>query len=632
MDNQPPLARSRRTLFLLPKGAMLKRHIREYSRQYPEIVFRSLDPISKYSEAETIAQEGFDIVVARGNTADELRKLLPNIYVINFNITAYDVLRLIIDRKFWGKTIGLITVRMNISGLELVSKVLGVKILDYTYTPLEGIEARIRECLAQGASVIIGGTLSNIAGKRMGVPIHVVPIGPECMQDALDKVHQVQDAIQFEESRQNYWGQLLDNLIEGVISVDADNKVTAINRAAEKIICSPRRELLNKSVRNLPEAFWEEFKITREESVIRLNQTDYVCIQTPILEDSKICGGIFTLYEKSNVERMEHTVRVESYVNEHNARYKFSDVIGESDAIRRIIYTSKKYASTNSNILITGESGTGKELFAQSIHNASQRKRNPFVAINCAAFPRDILPSELFGYVEGAFTGASRKGKPGLFEIANYGTVFLDEIAEMDYNTQVNLLRVVQERYVIRLGSHRPININCRIIAATNKDLPQLVREGKFREDLFFRLNVLSLEIPPLRSRKCDIIPILLHYLNKNNFLKKNKVTISREACELLQSYSWPGNIREVCNIAERLLAILKTTHIESKDLRQVIQPDSPLWLETRHLNFDPRQARHLAQKKESEEMLAACGGNASLAASRLGISRSTLWRRLRRA
>ena len=148
MDNQPPLARSRRTLFLLPKGAMLKRHIREYSRQYPEIVFRSLDPISKYSEAEKIAQEGFDIVVARGNTADELRKLLPNIYVINFNITAYDVLRLIIDRKFWGKTIGLITVRMNISGLELVSKVLGVKILDYTYTPLEGIEARIRECLA----------------------------------------------------------------------------------------------------------------------------------------------------------------------------------------------------------------------------------------------------------------------------------------------------------------------------------------------------------------------------------------------------------------------------------------------------------------------------------------------------
>ena len=267
-------------------------------------------------------------------------------------------------------------------------------------------------------------------------------------------------------------------------------------------------------------------------------------------------------------------------------------------------------------------------------NNESRRKNKPFVAINCAAFPKDLLQSELFGYADGAFTGAQRGGKPGLIEIADGGTLFLDEIAEMDYATQANLLRVVQERYIIRLGSHHPIAINCCIISATNKNLVDMIGKGLFREDLYYRLNVLSLNIPPLREHKCDIISLIHFFLNSSPAKRGNReISLSEHAKSLLESYSWPGNIRELRNFTERLLAMCPSHHIRSKDIQNLLSQDyniAKAEAETASYSNDVKNIRHEAQMKEIREALQESKGNYGEAAKRLGISRTTLWRRMR--
>ena len=231
----------------------------------------------------------------------------------------------------------------------------------------------------------------------------------------------------------------------------------------------------------------------------------------------------------------------------HTARYTFDDIISISPAMERIKKIAEKMAATRSSVLITGESGTGKELFAQAIHNASERKNEPFIALNCAALPENLLESELFGYEDGAFTGARKGGKPGLFESADKGTLFLDEVEGMSPMLQAKLLRVIQEQEVMRVGASQLISIDVRILAATNRDLEELVNEGNFREDLYYRLNTLPVNIPPLRERREDILPLMYHFMKKNNA----SYHLSQQVCQILKEHPFRGNIRELRNYAE---------------------------------------------------------------------------------
>jgi transcriptional regulator with PAS, ATPase and Fis domain len=247
------------------------------------------------------------------------------------------------------------------------------------------------------------------------------------------------------------------------------------------------------------------------------------------------------------------------------------------------IKLSKKVAKSDLTVLITGESGTGKELFAQSIHNASLRKNGPFVAINCAAVPESLLESELFGYESGAFTGARKEGKAGLFEQANMGTIFLDEIGDMPLTLQARLLRVLQERQVMRIGSDRLINVDIRIIAATNKNLIKMIEKGQFREDLFYRINVLPINIPPVRERKEDIIPLIKCYMER-----KKDIKLSDEVVEVLMNYSWPGNIREIQNVASYI-------NIMSNN-EEVLLSDLPYYLINYNVDFN-KEVEYLKYK-----------------------------------
>lgn len=354
----------------------------------------------------------------------------------------------------------------------------------------------------------------------------------------------------------------------------------------------------------------------------------YFVDMSPINTNSKRLGMLITLYKGK-------AKAASAAAGGNAARYTFGDLIGVSEPFVQLKRFAEEIAATPSPILIQGESGTGKELFANAIHCASQRRDKPFVAINCAAIPRDLIGSELFGYVGGSFTGASRTGAKGKFELADGGTLFLDEIGEMPVEMQSVLLRALEENTITRIGATKPINVDVRIITATNKDLPKCISEGSFRADLYYRLSVINLNMVPLRQRREDI-PVLADYFLKHFAASNNKPMkgISTEAMTAMMEYAWPGNVRELRNAVERGVIVSKNGYIEAEDMPEVItgrikpqpEPEQPRERVRDLESFFERQRLDMAKK-----LMVEFKGNKSKVAQKIGISRSTLYRLLNR-
>lgn len=309
------------------------------------------------------------------------------------------------------------------------------------------------------------------------------------------------------------------------------------------------------------------------------------------------------------------------------AEKTFDDIISVSTIMREQISMAKKAAQYGSRVLIEGESGTGKEIMAQAIHNESGRSHNAFIAIDCGTIPKELFESEMFGYVEGAFTGANKNGKVGLFELADKGTVFLDEIGNMPLEMQAKLLRVIQEGTITKVGGTDKIEIDVRVIAATNTDLKTAVENGKFREDLYYRLNVINIKIPPLRDRREDIPPLINSFIERSekNSLSRKKVSVTPEAMHILTEYSWPGNIRQLQNVVERLLIFTNTNMISGKDIPYELREADA------HLT-EPGRGRRLEDVIVShiKRVLAEENGNISKAAEILGVTRATVYKKLK--
>lgn len=346
--------------------------------------------------------------------------------------------------------------------------------------------------------------------------------------------------------------------------------------------------------------------------------------------DEKQYGIVTILEDVEEIQETESLIRKQLNPKPLSAKYTFEKIIGSSKEIRCAIETAKNYSQTNSSVLILGETGTGKEVFAQSIHNASPRRKCPFVAVNCSALPESLLDSELFGYEEGAFTGARKGRKPGLFELAHRGTIFLDEISEMPYSLQSRLLRVLQEKEVMRIGGNRYIPVDVRIIAASNRDLLKCVENGSFREDLYYRISVLQLFLPPLKQR-CEDIPLLVqHFLEEKGYGDIIK-HLSDDFWEHLCTYHWPGNIRELQNVVERFIANYQNKSNNEIDFVGIVQKALyPGSLQTnRHVQKTLQDQLDMVEEKIIHEVLKQCNGNKEKAARMLGISRTTLWRKI---
>ncbi|HQJ94464.1 MAG TPA: sigma 54-interacting transcriptional regulator [Syntrophorhabdaceae bacterium] len=424
---------------------------------------------------------------------------------------------------------------------------------------------------------------------------------------------------------------ILDSINEGVFTVDPDWRITSFNKAAEKITGVSRGDSIGRYCSEVFHANICEsncaLRQTFETGKSNVNVTAYIVnnkgfripirISTAILKNDKgeVIGGVETFQDLSQVERLQKELK---------DKHTFEDIVGRSPAMMNLFNILPQISESDSTVLIEGSSGTGKELFARAIHNMSNRKKKRFVAVNCAALPDTLLESEFFGYKAGAFTDA-KKDKPGRFLLADGGTIFLDEIGDISPALQVRLLRVLQERTVEPLGATEPIKIDVRVIAATNKDLSQLVQEGKFREDLFYRIKVIHLKMPTLKERKEDIRLLVDHIIEKYNRLQgKNITDISVEAMSRLIEYDYPGNVRELENIIEQAFVLCRGDIIELHHLPAELRSDM--------LSSEDRSSSMSLLEMEKNLIagkLRLYGGNRKLTARELGIDVSTLYRKI---
>lgn len=435
--------------------------------------------------------------------------------------------------------------------------------------------------------------LSNL--KKYGSTLHInnrvglVNSSPlfinEKIIGAVSVIQDVSDLIGMKEINEKFT-KILENSQDMICFLDENGIINYLNPAYIKNFSKVSTDIIGKSIFDVsPKGL--RAKVFKEKTLLKdvihkKNGTNVISTIDPLFIDGEFKGVISTsrpvslikeLMSKLNKSEQELDYYKNEFLRQLSKNSSFKNIIGSTRTLKDIMYMCQKASETTSTVLIRGESGTGKELIAKAIHNNSNRKNKPFVRVNCASIPENLLESELFGYEKGAFTGAVQS-KPGKFAIADTGTIFLDEIGDMPLSMQVKLLRVLQEREIESVGGIAPKNIDVRVIAATNRNLEEMIEEGSFREDLYYRLNVLGINLPPLRERKEDIPELVEHFITKlNKKLNKSILGINQDALNLLIEYSWPGNIRELENIMERAINLCDGDYIDSKYLPSYLKP-----------------------------------------------------------
>ena len=441
--------------------------------------------------------------------------------------------------------------------------------------------------------------------------------------------------INLNSSRQSFEG-FLESIPEGIMVCNTYGEIKFVNTTLLEITGYSSQFIMNMNIEDMLDNWsniinnihntniQEDIETTVKSinNILKLNLSIYVLYKEKM--DDRI---IIVVFKEIKKERKLEEKRLKG-----RAIYTFDKIIGKNENFLKIIEYSKKIANSKSTILITGESGTGKEIFAQAIHNYSDRKENVFMAVNCGAIPEKLIEAELFGYEEGAFTGAKKGGNPGKFEMASGGTIFLDEIGEMPVEMQVKLLRVIEEEVIVRIGGYKQTPINVRIIAATNKNLKEEVENGNFRRDLFYRLNVLPIHLPSLKDRKEDICILVDYYMNRiSRKLNKRKVEITDDQMNKLVQYDWPGNIRELENIIEYFVNIeyVDESVIETESLyKERKREGSYIYYDEDfmfNMNLESLEKSHI------ENVIKKFKGNVTLAAKAMGIGRNTLYRKIKK-
>lgn len=570
-----------------------------------------------------LGQGEYCVFVSRGGTLQALEKHLDN-PLVEIKISGSDHLKVLYPYVGSSKKVGLVGFENVIRGGLEIAEILSLDVIyQETFNETMVVDC-IHKARAAGADVIIGDFLVTRRALAMGLSACRIDSGREAVRTALEEAAVLYAATQSERVKARRSKMILESIEEGIIAIDGHGIVTTFNLAASKLLGLDEQYATGKPITDIiQDTSMLEVLRTGQKNIGAIMDLGRYTIATsvrPIMVDSSIKGAVSTFRDITKIQQLEAKIRSAVIKTGHSAKRVFSDFVFKSPVMADLIGRAKKYAKAESTILIFGESGTGKEILAQAIHNESKRSREPFVAINCAALPDNLLESELFGYVAGSFTGARREGKKGLFEMAHGGTIFLDEISEMDLQVQSRILRVIQEKEVMRLGDDKVIPIDVRIIAATNKNLWQCVKKGGFRQDLFYRLNILNLNIPPLRERSGDIAPLLKDFLAHNS--RKYHVAPSKPSKDdlaVLTKHNWPGNVRELQNVVERYI-ISGKWQIDDYSQEDLGPVDNDWGKES----LEEIEAKIVRSVFERE------GFNKSNTAKRLGISRTTLDKKLR--
>ena len=576
-----------------------------------------------------------DVIIARGFTAHTLKR--RKIPCVELKTTGYDVLAAVKTclNQWDVKRIAVVGAFNMVYGAEQVNQVYpGLRVSCYAEDDEIMLKTAVLRAKEDGNQVIVGGYSTVELAKQCDVPAVMIRSGREAVNQAITEALALAAVTVYEREKRDEIASIMNYSFQGIISVNRKGMITLANSCCYSYMKERKEPLTGADIREvfpgirIEEVIHQKKKILSEVCDCSGRPVMVNCV--PVSGESQDFGAVITFQGTEQIQAEEGKLRKRIYSTGFTAKYDFTHILYKSSVMEKLIQTAEKYSYADSNILIHGETGTGKELFAQSIHNSSPRRKYPFVAINCAALPENLLESELFGYVEGAFTGAARGGKMGFFEIAHRGTIFLDEIGDISPKLQSRLLRVLQEREIVRLGNDTVIPIDVRVICATNRNLRQEVEQGNFRRDLLYRLDVLELHIPPLRERRQDI-PYLVRKMTGFEHERTGCVLekISEEGMELLKRHDWPGNVREIRNFCERICILCERPVAGDVEVRQAL-PGIPVKEDAAGvMHKDTGLAG--AERQALVEALERFGYNRARTAAYLEIDKSTLWRKMKK-
>ena len=621
------------TLQLAEKAEML---IKQENYQNIDVVVAASGRQETVKCAQTLAAAGAEIIITRKGTRRIVEEV-TNLKVVSLNNSLSDYLWMLKERGL--HTPGLIAFfsydPMSSDILQMCG-MLEVQTKNYIFKSFADCRGCVERALKDGAVFSVGGAWTDPWAKRLGLPHVIVENSVETILNALESATQLR-RVQVEEAEKQclfktqseMYQAVLDFTHDAILAIDENGRIQVLNPPAERIMGCRAADSVGQPVEAvLPNTLLPDVLESGEkqlDQIMQIHQTLCNTNRIPILVDGQRRGVVATFQDVKQLQNSEQKIRLKLHEKGLVAKYAFNDILGDSPAIRSTIQIARSYAASRASVLILGETGTGKELFAQSIHNASDRRDGPFVAINCAAVSNSLLESELFGYEAGSFTGASRGGREGVFELAHGGTLFLDEIGEIPRETQVELLRVLQEKEIRRVGGSRVIPVDVRIIAATNKDLLQETVEGRFREDLYYRLDVLGLKLPPLRERGDDVKILGLHLFRQ---LPGGKDPIMQSQflylLEQVGPYQWYGNIRELQNFVERANILMRNAGASSVTVSDILRRRAEPAPE-------PCQETESRDRRAIEAALHNHPGSMADAARSLGCSRQTLWRKMKK-
>ncbi|MDQ1002051.1 transcriptional regulator with PAS, ATPase and Fis domain [Neobacillus niacini] len=576
------------------------------------------------------------VIISRGGTAKSLRDSL-DLPIVEVPVTTADILQSISDVAKCGyKKIAIITPANILSNINH-SLELSDQLQLIFATGVEGQIANNVKRLIQLEKVeaIIGDRVSTNIALQHGVHGHLLKSGEESLLMALETATNVLRAQTRERAKIKEMQSILNVINDAVLTIDPNGIIQVYNDSAKRIFDFPYEDIVGKKYSDCFKdshllKLFEEKKEERNLLHTVGNGKKIVVNQIPIYVDSVFHGSVGIYQEISRIQNLELNIRKRLNDRGLFAKSTFDDFVTTNSRMKQVVSEARLYAKSEGTVLIYGESGTGKELFAQSIHNASGRQKGPFVSVNCAALNENLLESELFGYVEGSFTGALKGGRSGLFELAHGGSLFLDEIGEISPHFQVKLLRVLQEKEVRRIGGDRVIPIDVRIICATNKSLYDLSQDGKFREDLYYRLCTLELDLIPLRYRKEDIIPMAISFLKVE--MLREKRTLFWENTDVflpLLDHKWPGNARELQNAIHRLVICTPEGNITQNHVSQLIEFVSRRKRTGNKLEVELSNDFREMETAIWRKLLDVFNGDKERLCQTYNISKTTLWRKL---
>ena len=621
------------TLQLAEKAEML---IKQENYQNIDVVVAASGRQETVKCAQTLAAAGAEIIITRKGTRRIVEEV-TNLKVVSLNNSLSDYLWMLKERGL--HTPGLIaffSYDPMSSDILQMCEMLEVQTKNYIFKSFADCRGCVERALKDGAVFSVGGAWTDPWAKRLGLPHVIVENSVETILNALESATQLR-RVQVEEAEKQclfktqseMYQAVLDFTHDAILAIDENGRIQVLNPPAERIMGCRAADSVGQPVEAvLPNTLLPDVLESGEkqlDQIMQIHQTLCNTNRIPILVDGQRRGVVATFQDVKQLQNSEQKIRLKLHEKGLVAKYAFNDILGDSPAIRSTIQIARSYAASRASVLILGETGTGKELFAQSIHNASDRRDGPFVAINCAAVSNSLLESELFGYEAGSFTGASRGGREGVFDLAHGGTLFLDEIGEIPRETQVELLRVLQEKEIRRVGGSRVIPVDVRIIAATNKDLLQETVEGRFREDLYYRLDVLDLKLPPLRERGDDVKILGLHLFRqlpggKDPIMQSQFLYLLEQA----GPYQWYGNIRELQNFVERANILMRNAGASSVTVSDILRRRAEPAPE-------PCQETESRDRRAIEAALHNHPGSMADAARSLGCSRQTLWRKMKK-